>query len=102
MIRLVIHPEDIKAFRLPPQKIKDKDPRGKSFRRKCGNKAATVELDALPVEELPRHVREGIERLIDFELWNRQTAVQEVELKCIVEFADTVKNLPRYREHNSL
>jgi hypothetical protein len=76
MIRLAIHPEDIKAFRLSPQKVKDKDPRGKGVKRKFGNKAATVELDALPVEELRRHVREGIERLIDCERWNRQAAVQ--------------------------
>ena len=67
MTRLVIHPEDIKAFRLPPQKVKGKDPRGKGFKRKFGNEAATVELDALPVEELRRHVSKGIEGPIDFE-----------------------------------
>jgi hypothetical protein len=95
MIRLAIHPEDIKVFRLPPQKVKDKDPRGKGFKGKFENKAATVELDALPVEGLRRRLSERIEGLIDFELWNRQTAVHELELKCIAEFADTVKNLPR-------
>jgi hypothetical protein len=54
-----------------------------------------VELDALPVEELRRRVREAIEGLIDVDLWNRQVDVQEVELKCIADFADTVKNLPQ-------
>jgi hypothetical protein len=97
MIRLAIHPADIKAFRLPPQKIKKSDSRAAGFERKFGKKAPTVELDALPVEELRRRVREAIEVLIDFELWNRQVAVQAVELKCIAEFADTVKNLPQVK-----
>jgi hypothetical protein len=52
-------------------------------------------LDALPVGEVRGRVRNAIQELIDFELWNRQVAVQEVELKCIAEFADTVKNLPQ-------
>jgi hypothetical protein len=95
MIRLAIHPQDIKTFRLPPQRIKTTDSRAAGFKRRFGAKAPTVELDALPVDELRRRVRNGIEELIDFDLWSRQVAVQEVELKCIADFADTVKKLPQ-------
>ena len=75
--------------------IKATDSRARGFEERFGKKAPTVELDALPVEELRRRVTEAIEGLIDFDLWNRQVAVQEVELQCIADFVDTVKNLPR-------
>jgi hypothetical protein len=95
MIRLAIHSEDIRLFNLPPQKIKETDSRAAGFKQRFGAKAATVELDALPVDVLRQRVRDAIEGLIDWEPWNRQVSVQEVELKCIAEFADTVKNLPQ-------
>jgi hypothetical protein len=95
MVRLAIHPADIRAFNLPPQRIKTTDSRADGFKRKFGETAPTVELDALPVGELRDRVRNAIEGLIDFELWNRQLRVQEVELKCISDFADTIKNLPQ-------
>jgi hypothetical protein len=95
MIRPAIHPEDIKAFRLPPQRIKITDSRAAGFKRRFGSKAPTVELDALPVEELRRRVRDAIVGLIDVGPWNRQVAVQKVELKCIADFADRVKKLPQ-------
>jgi hypothetical protein len=47
---------------------------------------------------LGRRVRGSTEGLIDFDRWDRQVAVQEVELRCIAEFADTVKNLPHLAE----
>jgi hypothetical protein len=94
MIRLAIHPDDIKTYN-PPQRIKTTDSRAAGFQERFGAKAATVELDALPVDVLRQRVREAIEGLIDWEPWNRQAAVQEVELKCIAEFADRVKNLPQ-------
>ena len=95
MVRLAIHAADIAAFNLPPQRIKATDSRAGAFQDKFGERAATVELDALPVDELQQRVRRAIEELIDVELWNRQVAVQAVELKCIAEFAETVKNLPQ-------
>jgi hypothetical protein len=95
MVRLAIHAEDIVKFHLPPQRIKDSDPRAAAFKRKYGDDAPTIELDALPVEELRRRVREAIEDLIDWESWKRQVAVERVELECIARFADTVKNLPQ-------
>ncbi len=95
MERLAIHKADIKAFRLPPQNIKESDSRAASFRKRFGANARTVELDALPPNELRRRVREAIQSCIDFETWERQQEIQEVELRCIERFADTVKNLPR-------
>ena len=76
-------------------RLKETDKRAAGFKRRFGAKAPTVELDALPVEELRRRVREAIEGLIDWEPWNRQAAIQEVELKCIADFADAVESLPQ-------
>jgi hypothetical protein len=95
MVRLAIHASDIEAFNLPPQSIKTTDSRAAGFKRRFGARAATVELDALPVAELRTRVREAIEGLIDFAPWNRQVEVEAVELKCIADFADRVKNLPQ-------
>jgi hypothetical protein len=95
MPRLAIHPSDIKGFSLPPQRIKATDTRAAGFKRRFGPSAPTVELDALPVDVLRARVRKAIDGLIDHERWNRQVAVQEVEMRCIADFADTVKNLPQ-------
>jgi hypothetical protein len=92
--RLAIHREDIRRFRLPPQKIKDSDPRSAGFRKRHGKDASTVELDALPVEELRARVRSAIEGLIDADRWNRQIVVQEAELKCIADLAAQMNKLP--------
>lgn len=93
--RLAIFRKDIKRFNLPPQKIKDGDPRAKNFKQKYGKNAPTVELDALPVEELRTRVRAAIEGLIDLERWNRQAAIQEKELKSISYIAEQMKKLPK-------
>jgi hypothetical protein len=95
MLRLAIHPEDIKKFNLPPQKIKEKDSRAAGFRRAFGANAPTVELDALPVAELRSRIEESILSLLDHDLWARQIAVQQIELNCIAEFAERMKNLPQ-------
>ena len=93
--RLAIHAEDIRKFNLPPQKIKASDSRAAGFKERFGSNAATVELDALPVGELKRRVEAAVSGLIDAEHWNRQIRVQEVELKCIQDFAERFRNLPR-------
>jgi hypothetical protein len=95
MRRLAIHPKDIKTFRLPPQKIKATDSRAASFRRRFGANAPTVELDALPAAELRARVEAAIYGLVDHERWERQVAVQQIELDCIVDFAERMKSLPQ-------
>lgn len=95
MERLAIHEADIELYDLPPQRIKGTDTRAASFRQQFGPNVATVELDALPASELRRRVEKAIKGLIDFEIWNRQVAVQEVEFDCIADFAARIKGLPQ-------
>ena len=95
MVRLAIHAGDIIGFNLPPQEVKERDVRASAFRREFGNNANTVELEALPVVELKRRIVEAVTDLIDFDRWNRQVEVQQIELNCIAEFADRMKNLPQ-------
>jgi hypothetical protein len=97
MQRLAIHAADIQAFNLPPQRIKASDRRAAGFRRQFGSDAATVELDALPAAELRRRVERAVTSLIDFETWDRQVAVQQVEFDSIARFAEQVKALPQLR-----
>src|SRR5262249_21429451 len=93
MTRLAIHPEDIERFNLPPQTIKKTDSRAASFCKRFGQDASTVELDALPASELRDRLEAAVLELIDKETWNRQVNVQEIEMECIRDFADRVKNL---------
>ncbi len=95
MVRLAIHASDIPQFNLPPQQIKDADVRASAFRREFGADASTVELEALPVTELKRRIVEAVTGLIDFDLWDRQVEIQNVELSCIAEFAERMKYLPQ-------
>jgi hypothetical protein len=98
MGRLAIHEQDIRRFNLPPQRIKTTDNRAPSIRNRYGHNAPTVELDALPRGELRRRVEHAVMGLVDWELWQHQVEVQQVELKCIADFADRIKNLPRVQE----
>jgi hypothetical protein len=93
--RLAIHGSDIREFNLPPQRIKANDSRAAGFRQRFGSDAATVELDALPAAELRRRVEAAISGRVDFERWERQIAVQEVEYNSIAAFAERVKSLPQ-------
>jgi hypothetical protein len=60
-----------------------------------GENAATVELEALPIQGLKRRIEQTVSRLIDFDRWNRQVEIQNVEFASIRNFADTIKNLPQ-------
>jgi len=93
MVRLAIHPADIAKFNLPPQTIKKSDSRAASFQKRFGQSAKTVELDALPASELRDRIETAVSGLIEFEPWNRQVRIQQIELQCIRDFADRVKNL---------
>lgn len=95
MERLAIHQADIRLHKLPPQRIKATDSRAAGFQRRFGPGAATVELDALPAAELRRRVETAITELIDFEIWNRQVSVQNLEFNCIADFAANIKALPQ-------
>ena len=95
MVRLAVKSLDITTFNLPPQRIKDTDSRAAAFRKQFGQNAATVELEALPVQELRRRIVGVVRSLIDFSKWDRQVMIQNVELASIRDFAETMKNLPQ-------
>jgi hypothetical protein len=86
LIRLAIHLEDIKKFKLPPLRVKDSDSRSARFRVKHG--AQCVELDALPPVELRRRIREAIESQLDFEEWERSVEIEKAELASIQNIVD--------------
>lgn len=83
--RLAIHKADIKAFNLPPLRIKDRDMRASKFRAKHGDEC--VELDALPPDELRRRIQDAVSDLQDLDLWDRAIAVEQVELASIQDAA---------------
>jgi hypothetical protein len=90
MRRLAIFGEDIRKFKLPPQRIKTEDPRAETFRDMHGNQC--VELDALPPSELRRRVRTAVTSLINKEAWERALTTEGVELGSIDDF---VSHWPR-------
>jgi hypothetical protein len=83
--RLAIHGPDIRTWSLPPLLIKDTDTRAKQFRADHGEDC--VELDALPVTELRRRIREAVEDKLDRIAWDRAVAVEKIE---IANIQDTV------------
>jgi hypothetical protein len=91
MIRVAIHHQDIAAFSLPPKTIKDTDSRAKRFRADFGEDAPTVELDALPVEELRRRLTEAIHDLVDHDAWERQISTETLEFQSIRDIFGRVK-----------
>jgi hypothetical protein len=94
MERLAIHAQDINEFNLPPQQINKDDKRKAAFESRYGVNAPTVELDALPVDELRYRIEMAVRELLDRELWEHQLMVQRAEFESIASFADTLKNLP--------
>lgn len=89
MERLAIFASDIKAFDLPPLRVKESDSRAARFLERYSNNC--VELDALPPDELRRRIRDAVTDLLNLELWNRAVAVEEVERQSIL---DTVARWP--------
>jgi hypothetical protein len=100
MVRVAIHEQDIAAFSLPPKRIKDTDSRAKHFRAAFGQDAPTVELDALPVEEMRHRLTEAIHGLIDHDAWERQTSTEWLEFQSIQEIFGRVKSaMPTGESH---
>jgi hypothetical protein len=75
--------QDIAQFNLPPQRVKESDPRSGRFKARHGTEC--VELDALPPTELRRRLREEIEGMLDRDAWQRAIDVERVEIASIVE-----------------
>jgi hypothetical protein len=87
--RVAIHKDDIAQFNLPPLRIRKKedgsyaDSRAKKFVKRHGKDC--VELDALPVTELRRRIREEVEKRLDLARWKRAIEIEKVEIRSIVE-----------------
>jgi hypothetical protein len=88
MRRLAIHESDIRAFNLPPLRVKMTDSRAKTFKRQYGSKC--VELDALPPTELRRRIKDAVECLIDWDVWNRAITVEEAEKTSIEQIVNRI------------
>ena len=86
--RLAIHKQDIAIFDLPPQRVKQSDPRAVAFLRKHGTEC--VELDALPPNELRLRIREEVEALLDMAAWNKAINVEKAEKESIVKIVSAM------------
>jgi len=85
--RLAINLDDIKTFDLRPLQAKDSDPRYKSYVREHGE--GTIELDALPPDELRRRMDDAVDKHInDADEWERLQRVEEIEQETIRNMAD--------------
>jgi hypothetical protein len=89
--RLAIFKSDISQFNLPPLRIKQTDSNAWKFQAKYGDDC--VELDALPPDVLRERIKEAVEGLIDFSLWNRAKATEKAEFDCIHDFATRLEML---------
>jgi hypothetical protein len=85
--RLAVLDEQIERLNLPLRRNKEKDPRTKKFRRQAGS----VELDAIPGNELRKIVRDAIEPHIDHGLHARLKARQEGEQKYLMQWTETFR-----------
>ena len=65
-----------------------------SYHVEVWGEKATV-LGALPVAELKRRIVKAVQKLINFERWDRQAATEAVEFESITRVADAMKNLPQ-------
>jgi len=68
--KLALTREQVRDYSLPPVPAKRSDPRFKTFAESYGDK--TVELDALPPEELERIIVNEIKSHIDSKIWNEE------------------------------
>lgn len=89
--RLAIFNSDIAKFNLPPLRIKQSDTNAERFRQQYGNQA--VELDALPPDVLRKRIKDAVENLIDFKLWNRAKATEQAEFDSIRSTVALWKNI---------
>lgn len=81
MRRLAILAGDIERFDLPPLRVKPSVPRTVAFLGQYKN--SCVELDSLPLNELRRRIRESVEAMIDWEVWNRAQVVERAQKESI-------------------
>jgi hypothetical protein len=81
-LRWSIHHSDIRAFNLPPLRVKETDSRSDAFVAYHGSEC--VELDALPPNVLRQRIENAVIELRDAVLWDRAIAAEAVELASII------------------
>jgi hypothetical protein len=89
MQRVAINKADIKLYGLPPQRVKDSDPRAKSFIKKYGRK--TIELDALNPVVLRDRLKHVLDSLIDRAAWDRAELVEKAEQETCERYAQLLQ-----------
>lgn len=94
--RVALWPTQVEKYGLPTRPGKRKDTRQKAFVKRFGS-GASVELDALPPDELAAMVRESIEGCIDWDEWNRMETVEERERETLAALARAKGRLRRKR-----
>jgi hypothetical protein len=82
--RLGIFDTDIAKFNLPPQKVKNTDSRARKFMQLHGTD--TVELDALPPNELRRRIREAVFSHVDRPAWDRALTAETAERESLAAY----------------
>jgi len=82
---IAILQRDIARFRLPPQRVKTTDSRASKFLKRFGTR--TVELDALPPDELRRRIREAIRSHIDDDAWQKTLLLEKRERESLAAYA---------------
>ncbi len=91
IIRIAIFGDDIAEFKLPPLRIKDKDPRSRKFKSTYGTE--TIEADALPPNELRQRLQDHLLNLIDRDAWGKSKEIEKVEKQSIIDIVGRWKEL---------
>jgi hypothetical protein len=86
--RLAVTLDDIEAFNLKPLQAKKTDSRYQSYKENFGDQ--TIELDALPPNELRRRVTSAIHSHINHDEWKRLERVEALERNTIRSIADRI------------
>lgn len=88
--KLAITKEDIEEFDLPPEPGKLSDSRSAGFEAKHGE-LIQVELDALPISELRRRIKQSIEDHLDMDAYNACRDEEEEEDERLAKIVDRMK-----------
>lgn len=89
--RIAVHLDDIETYGLRPLQAKETDSRYQRYKAKHGTR--TIELDALPPDELRRRIRECVERHVDAEAWERAARSERVERESVFDITRRIESL---------
>ena len=90
--RIAITLDDIVRFNLRPLEAKRTDSRYRAYAAQHGDR--TIELDALPPDELRARIKYAIDSHIDGDEWERLRRVEAIERETIAGIASAMGNAP--------